>query len=323
MSQNPPFSQVIQALLDKDAPFPARYLHRFSDIEPGDLKSVMDVWPQISIHRKLTLLEDLEGLAEADTLTSFEDLARSLLADPEAGVRIRSIHLLWECPDAKLIPIYLDILKTDADNETRAAAASILGLFIYQGELEEIPQKTLHEVEEGLLDAVRNGATAHIRRRALEALGASSRKEVPALIETAYHRKEADWVVSSLFAMGRSNDDRWEKYVLAHIYNQDEDIRSEAIRAAGKLGLSAARVPLLDLLEDEEDLEMRREIVWALSGIGGENVRAKLEELLDIETDEDEVDFLEEALENLLFTDDLNQFGLLEIETNGEDEDEE
>ncbi len=322
MPQTVPFSQVTQALLDEATPFPARYLHHFSDLEPADLKSVLEVWPQVSLRRKLALLEDLENLAEADTLTSFDDLARALLADPEAGVRIYAIRLLWECQDVKLVPAFLDILNGDEDNEARATAASALGLFIYAGEVEEIPAETLHEVEENLLAAAQTGATALVRRRALEALGASSREEVPPLIETAYRRKEADWIVSALFAMGRSSNEQWEKYVLAQLLNQDENIRSEAIRAAGKLGMGAARTPLLDLLEDEEDLEMRREIVWALSEIGGEGVRAKLEELLDIEADEDEVDFLEEALENLFFTEDLNQFNLLDIETN-EDEEEE
>jgi HEAT repeat protein len=322
MTQITSFSQIIQALLDEANPFPARYLHRFSDLVPADLKSILDAWPQVSTNRKLALLEDLEELADADTLMSFEDLARALLTDLEAGVRIRAIHLLWECSDVKLVPIYLHILNADEDNDARASSASALGFFITAGELEEIPADILLEVEENLLSAAQTGATTLVCRRALEALGASTRNEVPALIETAYHRKETDWIVSALFAMGRSSDTHWEKYVLAHIFNQDDDIRSEAIRAAGKLGLSSARIPLFDLLEDEEDLDRRREIVWALSGIGGEGVRTKLEELLDIEEDEIEVDFLEETLENLLLTDDLNQFDLLEIEMNAEDEEE-
>jgi HEAT repeat protein len=319
MTQTAPFLQVTQALLDESQPFPARYLHRFSDLEPADLKSVLETWPQVSPRRKLTLLEDLEELSETDTLMSFEDLARPLLTDPEPGVRVGAIRLLWECDDPRLVPTYLHILNEDESAQTRAAAATALGLFIYEGELEEIPPDLLHQVEENLLKAALRTKTTLVRRRALEALGASSREEVPALIEAAYHRKESEWIVSALFAMGRSSDNRWEKNVLSKLHHPNEDIRTEAIRAAGELSMASARLPLLDLLADEEDLEMRREIIWALSKIGGEGVRSTLEELLEAESDEEEADFLEEALENLLFTEDLNQFDMLDYELDDEE----
>lgn len=323
MVQVPLFSTVIEALLDEANPFPPRYLHRFSNLSPADLKSVLNVWPRVPSKRKLDLLEDLEDLSDADTLVSFEDLARPLLSDPEAGVRIRAIHLLWECQDVKLATIFIKMLNTDKDNEVRSAAASALGSFIERGELEEIPGKILHQVEQNLMSAVKTGASDQVQRRSLEALGASSRDVVAELIDTAYHRNKSDWTASALHAMGRSCDERWEKYVLAHLFDQQDDIRSEAVRAAGKLGLSSARAPLMDLLEDEENPEMWREIIWALSSTGGEGVREKLEELLAIEEYEEETDFLEEALENLLFNEDLDQFDLLEIDTDEEGEEKE
>ena len=68
---------------------------------------------------------------------------------------------------------------------------------------------------------------------------------------------------------------------------------------------------------------MRREIIWALSRIGGGGIREKLEELLDGETDDDEAGFLEEALDNLLFTEDLNQFELFDYDPDATEEDDE
>jgi HEAT repeat protein len=70
---------------------------------------------------------------------------------------------------------------------------------------------------------------------------------------------------------------------------------------------------LLDILEDENDLEIRHEIIWALSRIGGEGVRARLEELLETEDDDEEEDFLEEAIDTLAFTEDMNGFSLLDV----------
>jgi HEAT repeat protein len=314
MAQNVPFQTVLDALLDAGSPFPARYLHRFSDLAPADLKLLLEAWPHVSARRKQTLLEDLEDLAEADTLTCFDDLARPLLTDPEARIRLQAIHLLWECEDAKLVPVYLKILNADEDAEVRAAAANALGLFIYQGELEKIPAEIHHKIEDNLLKAATTSAEQTlVRRRALESLGYSGREEVNPLIEAAYRDKNPDWVVSALFAMGRSCDDRWKKQVLSQLHAPDEDIRSEAIHAAGELELASAHTALLDLLEDEEDLELRRELVWALSKIGGEGVRDRLEELLEVETDDGEAEFIEEALDNLFITEDMTKLDLLGI----------
>lgn len=314
-----PFSRIIQLLLDETKPFPSHHLHRFSDISPTDLKSVLEVWPELSTKRKLSLLEDFELLVDSDTLVSFDDLARSLLKDDDPHVRVRAINLLWECSDPKLVPLYLSILDNDPDLESRAAAASILGQYIYLGELDKISSKLLHAIEEYLLSIMKDDTPDLIKRRALEALGASSRREVHSLIETAYHQKNSDWKVSAIHAMGRSADEHWEKFVLAHLFDQEQEIKSEAINAAGKLELESARTPLLDLLEDEEEEEIRQEIIWSLSCIGGEGVRSRLEELLEL-ADEDEAEFLEEAVENLLFTEELDNFSLLDLEADTQED---
>jgi HEAT repeat protein len=320
MTQNVPFRTVLEALLEDEKTFPARYLPRFSDLEPANLKALLKIWPRVSPRRKQTLLEDLEDLAEADTLVCFDDLARALLKDPQASVRIMAMRLLWECEDTRLVPTFLSILNRDEDSAARAGAATALGLFVYLGELEKIPAKIHHEVEDDLLQAVTFDLSPLVQRRALEAMGTSSREEVPPLIEAAYKRKGPEWVVSALFAMGRSNDERWKKQVLSNLLNPNEEIRVEAIRAAGELELQSARPLLLDQLEDEEDQEMRHEILWTLSKIGGEGVRVRLEELIEMEADDEEVEFLEEALDNLGFTEDLAHFELLEIGPDDEDE---
>jgi HEAT repeat protein len=327
MNENIPFQTVVEALLEDGSPFPARYLHHFSDITAPDLAILLKAWPGISAERKHTLLEDLEDLAETDTLTNFDDLARRLLQDIDPQVRIRAIGMLWENEDAKLVPQFLKMLKEDEDAEVRAAAANALGLFVYQGELEKIPAELHHRIEDNLLTAATSAKETLVRRRALESLGYSGRDEVIPLIETAYHEKNPDWVVSSLFAMGRSCDERWKKQVMAKLHAPDEDIRSEAIHAAGELELSSSRAILIDMLEDEEDLVIRRELIWALSKIGGEGVRDRLEELLDAETDDDEAAFIEEAMDNLVFTEDMGRLDLFDLDPDAdlheEDEDDE
>jgi hypothetical protein len=67
-------------------------------------------------------------------------------------------------------------------------------------------------------------------------------------------------------------------------------------------------------LEDEEDLELRRELIWALSKIGGEGVRDRLEEILESGEDDEEADFIEEAMDTLSFTEDMSQFDLFGLD---------
>ena len=78
--------------------------------------------------------------------------------------------------------------------------------------------------------------------------------------------------------------------------------------------LKAALPLLLKLLEEEEDDAVAGAALWSLSQIGGEDARIYLENLLDLAEDEDQIAFLEEALDNLAFTDDMDRFDLLALD---------
>jgi hypothetical protein len=73
------------------------------------------------------------------------------------------------------------------------------------------------------------------------------------------------------------------------------------------------------MLNEEEDSTVLSAIIWSLSQIGGEDVRTYLETLLDqLEEDDEQVAFLEEALDNLAFTEDLERFDLLSFDPDEE-----
>ncbi len=307
------FQSVIDALLDSGKPFPKKYLPFFSDIDSASLQLLLDAWPRVSLTRKRTLLADLDQLLVEDSLVSFDDLARALLTDLDAPVRAGATRLLAECGDQKLLPLYEKIIAGDPSPEVRAEAAHSLGFFVALGELEQISEAALRRAEESLLAAARDD-NVEVRRRALESLGFSAREEVPALIEAALRRESRDWRVSALIAMGRSSDERWAEPVIRMLLSEDRDVRLEAARAAGELSLPAARLPLLRMLEEETDPEIFSAIVWSLSQVGGKDVRVYLENLLDQTDDDDEIDFIEDALANLAFTEDLGLFDLLAVD---------
>ena len=316
-TQQTSFQTVIDSLRDANKEFPHRYLTLFSDIGSPELETLMEVWPRVDLSRKLSLLDGLKILADKDTLVNFDEFARPLLNDPEANVRVHALRLLMESDDVKLFPIYLDLLKNDVDANVRAEAAITLAHLVAKGELEEISEDTYSRVLAGLLESARGADVTRIRRHALESLGYSSRPEVVKLIESALQRTDSEWQASALIAIGRSADERWEDEVLRALIDENDVIRKAAVEAAGMLSLKSARLVLLRMLAEGEEVdEITNAAIWSLSQIGGEDVRTFLEALLDQteEEDEEQVSFLEEALDNLSFTEDLDRFELMAID---------
>jgi HEAT repeat protein len=320
MNETKPLHQkVIAELMDGTRDLSRRSLQEFSDISPATLEAVLEAWPSIKLDRKRTLLEGLQSLSETDTRVSFDDFARALLTDPQVEVRLRAIRLLDECDDAELIPLFLKILASDEDAETRAEAASSLGKYIELGELDEHPAKTQRQVEDALLEKANSEDQLIVRRNALEALGYSSRPEVITLIESAYRRSNPDWQASALFAMGRSFDERWEEQVLSSLLDEISLVRLAAVEAAGELALASARTILIKVLEEKDEDEITRAAIWSLSQIGGEDVRVYIENLIDLAEDDEQVEFLEEALDNLVFTEEMSRFDLMSYDPDEED----
>ncbi len=231
---------------------------------------------------------------------------------PCSGVRI-----------SKSNPVYIKILETDTDPEVSAHAALALGQFVYYGELEEISQDSQRIAEESLLKTLKCAQSQLVQRSELESLGFSSREEIPALINSAYQKKEYEWVASALCAMGHSADSKkWESKILPMLHHQNSLVRTEAVRAAGELELKKARIPLLEMIETNEDEEIIESVIWSLSQIGGEGVREVLEQLVENADDEEMAEFIQDALDNLDFTNGFDYL-MFDMDINEIDEDEE
>jgi len=268
-------------------------------------------------------LEDLETVADADTLVSYHDFARFTLNDQDPQVRLLSIRLLWDEEDKAFIPVFIQMMQSDEDHQVRATAASALGVYVYKGEIEELPEDTLHLVEDRLLDVTQGEDHMEVRRRALESLGFSSRPEVPDLIEHAYNQGTLEWIASAFFAMGRSADQRWQQPVLDSLDHPSDTVRLEAVRAAGELELTSARQFLMTAAYKDEDEDVRHAAIWSLSQVGGDQVQRLLDRMLEKADEEEEIQILEDALDNLSFTNDLRLYNLIEVDEEGIEEQEE
>ena len=320
------FEEIKKALLDKSTPFPAQMLYFFSDITREDLRALEKVWPKVWTERRRGLLEDMEGLAEADTILFFDHVAAMCLEDEDPLARATAIRLLWQSEDEKMAHKLLNLLENDPESIVRAAAATGLGPFVYQGEMEEISEETFKTILDALIKVHLGNDDRLVRRRALESLGYVSHPDLPGYIQQAYDTNDEEWLQSALCAMGRSYDQRWAKAVLRMFDHPDNLVRYEAVRAAGELELSAARDALFDLVEEGTDDEnLYFATIWALSKIGGQGVRKLIEASIADAEDDEEVQFLEEALENLDFTEQTNMFDMLvfdEDDTEDDDDDE-
>lgn len=313
-----PLQKVLAELAEGTKPVSRRSLQEFSDLDAASLETVTQAWSQIPSERKRMLLDGLRDLSEDNTLVSFDEFARHLLADPEGSVRTRAIRLLDESRDHKLAPAFLQMLTADADKETRAEAASALGRYVELGELEEIPAALHRRVEDALLEKANGEDELAVRRNALESLGFSSRPEIVTLIESAFHRENPDWQASALFAMGRSSDERWEEHVLSRLHDLNPVVRLAAVEAAGELRLASARLLIFEVLEDEDEEDITTAAIWSLSQIGGDDARLYIQNLLDLAEEDEDLQFLQDALDNLEFTDELNRFDLMSMDTDAD-----
>ena len=314
------FTHILEALEDYDQPFPSRMLRSFSDLSQLQIHELKEVWPRIKTERKISLLEDLEEIAESDTLVSFDELAKYSLTDENPAVRVLSIRLLWDCEETRLISRYIELMQSDPAEDVRAAAASALGKFVLMGELETINDNLRDLSVQKLIDVVEGNDLPMVKRRALESLGYSGHPKVSELIMDAVEQDETLWVTSALFAMGRSADDKWSSTILNHLESTDSEIFFEAIRAAGELQLEEARDLLMDKLDEMDDPNLRIATIWSLSQIGGDAVKKKLEELAEKCTDDDESEWLEKAIDNLELDAQLNSMEMIDFEPINKDD---
>ena len=294
-----PFDEVLTALLDEDQILDPLLLYRLSDINPDSLSQLAGIWENVNVERRRALIDDLEQLTDTNNLLTFEPIFRIGLKDLDDQVRFFAIRAIEIFDTDDLIPFFLSILEEEDSVDIRAVTASVLGKYIYRGELDKINAEIKGQIEDKLLQILESDQPSQIQRRALEALSYSSRPEVSIYILEAYDNASEDWIASAVFAMGRSFDHQYSEKVFDKLQHTSPKVRLEAVRACGELILEDAVPVILDLLDDLP--EIRGASIWALSQIGGEDAGPAIHQLLDGEVSDDEVELIQQALERLDF----------------------
>jgi HEAT repeat protein len=219
-----------------------------------------------------------------------------------------------------LITPLLNLLQNDESDAVRAAAAGVLGHYVYEGELEELDADKVAPIVAALKAAYRDVAgPIEVRRRALESLGFLSDEDTSQLITQAYHHANDRLRLSAVFAMGRSLDaERWGTIVLEELAAPSPEMRFEAARAAGELELAPAVRKLGELLEDVDE-EVQLAAVWSLGQIGGDKAKQLL--LAVLESDAEHLhEEAEDALAELEFKADNLDLVMFDFEDDDEEE---
>ena len=314
------FKQVLADLANDQLPPTPDDLRALSDLHGAQLAAFRAAWPGISAGRRLAIMTDLGELAEDNFEVHIHPASRAALDDADGLVRAAAIRNLWEDDDPDLIQPFMATLVHDPSPEARTAAASALGVYVYLGEMEELPADVSREIEEALLNVFAGGDTIEVRRHALEAVSYSHRAEAADAIAAAHASADDRLRLSALFAMGRNLDrDRWGDAVLAALSHIDPPMRLVAARAAGELQLPQAVDVLGEMLHDP-DPEIQEMSVWALGEIGGEDARNLLQERL-AGADEELTELIDDALANAELMDEIADFNLLELDADDLDDD--
>lgn len=309
--------RLLAQLSDPEASLAHAPLEALSDLDKPGFDLFQTCWKQLPLPRRLHLLRRLGLLADDNVRFVFDRIDVLALDDPDADVRQTAIRNLWESDDPMLVPRLLDRLQHDASTAVRAAAAAALGHFVYLGELEQINQRILRQVEAALL--LTASGTDDVARRSLESLGYSTRPEVVPLIRKAYVQGSLPMRQTAILAMGRSCHERWTDQVLAHLHDPAPELRLEAVRAAGELELKDATADIIELLDDVHP-PTRHTAIWTLGQLGGKEALGALSQQYDETEDEQEAGLLRDALDNLAFVDGMGDFMLLDTDDRAADE---
>jgi len=305
--------EVLKTIGDISQGIPVTRFAELSDLDREELARFAQTWGELPVERRRDLTRLLGEEAYAHVELNFDEIYRSSLEDPDSDVRQAAIGNLWECEDPSLIAPFLQALTSDPATNVRASAAAALGRFVLLGEVERIGPDTLHDIEETLLAAAGPDQAPEIRRAAIESLGYSSRQEVPQIILLAHESGEESSVVSSLVAIGRSANDDWRPQVLAHLNDPSPKIRLAATRASGELELIDTAPDLIELIEDADN-EVRQAAIWSLGQLGGEIAKQALTELLETSEDDEEVQLVQDAVDNLAFVDGTRDLLILDFD---------
>ncbi|MFZ0611025.1 MAG: HEAT repeat domain-containing protein [Desulfobacterales bacterium] len=260
-----------------------------------DLKSLYDIvpweWPKNADKLILGVLRD-DGADTSDRILAATLAGDSVIVNDE------------------LVDVLLSVLGNGAEaDDLRGRAAISLGPALEYADTEwveeadtfddpsavPISEKTFRKVQETLHNIYLDAATPkNVRRRVLEAAVRAPQDWHETAIREAYSSADPDWKLTAVFCMRfvRGFDDA----ILESLTSKNEDIRYEAVCAAGNFEVDAAWPHITKIITSKKaDKRLLLAAIEATAGIRPDETLTVLYDLLNSE-DEDIVDAVHEAM---------------------------
>lgn len=259
----------------------ATELVMLSDLDRAEAAQVRDAWPAVPERVRVAVLTRANELAEDNVDLTFAELGKIALDDASPLVRAKASEALWESGDRGTAERLRRVLREDADESVRDAAAASLRQFVVLRELDAFDEREGDAVVAALRAAVEDSAeSVAVRAVALESLGARTLPWVSGLIADAYIGDDRRMRIAAVHAMGNSADARWLDYLHEQFYSHDSEMRFEATVAAGGVASGESIDALLPLLDDD-DLQVAIAAVEALGEIGADRAVEALRAFAD------------------------------------------
>jgi HEAT repeat protein len=293
------FREKLQDLGQGDAPG-VKSLKFLSDLNSEDRATFREVWPSLSLDRRIRVIDALVSITEDNIDFNFRHVFLTALEDENHDVRRSAIEGLVEDNSSLVMGRLLGILRSDPDPDVREAAAISLGRFAYLSQCNKLNGQA-DRLRSTLIDSANDKAEeSDVRRRAVESLGyLHGDDQVTQLIADQY-RQSGHNSESAVLAMGRSMDNQWSPIVLHELRSERPAMRYEAAHAAGEMGLEDA-LPQLAQMIDDNDTEVRLAVIWALGQIGGKPASDALRQVLQA-GDPAMQEAAQEALQEIAFS---------------------
>lgn len=211
--------------------------------------------------------------------------------------RLLAAALAGDCVvvNEDLVAALLGILRTDdAAEELRARAALSLGPVLELAdtdgfeEPDDVPisERTFETIQQALRKLFTDaGVPAEVRRRVLESSVRAPRDWHRGAVRAAYRSGDAAWKLTAVFCMRHVRG--LDEEILEALESEDQDVRLEAVGAAGAWGVQAAWLRIAALIDDEDTSKrLLLEAIEAVASIRPMEAADVLAELADSDDEE-------------------------------------
>lgn len=309
------FQNLIEQAHKNGAQLEREHVQVLSDLSAEQVRRWKDVWIRLPVGTRRRIVALCDRLLEDDPRLSFFEVGRIALEDEDAEVREYGLRLIGiEDLEARVVvPLLIRHLWDEAPT-VRARAAEELGRFVLQGMVDQMPFALLRKAVAALLYILHEEPpTAPVWAQALMAVSYAAPRGLGEFLEFAYYQGDIELRCAALVAMGRTLTPAWKRYILADLQHPHPKVRAAAAEAAGFAEIREALDDVLYLLTDASK-EVRMAAAWAVSELAEEDEHFEiLEQAWRQAQEEDEIEALEAALQNLEFRLMRREWSLLEL----------